>query len=592
MNKSSRVILRGIACCCVLWSISLPAHAQQLPENYQNLKLYELDRACDALAANGFTAANRADAFVAWMAAKEWRSLDINSLYNLYQWVSPDALNPQRFSARWNGLLTAPATGAYTLRQVPVYKGANCRLKVVIDGQIVLDSTQKSSDGSSFVTRPVQLVAGEAVPIQVDLVHQASRIAPIYDFSESAPMAVLTWKLGQAAEAIIPTAAYTPPQEFAEAGVHGLKGQYFGNLEFGDLRSTRLDPALDMVWSWPPVAPVHQEEASAVLAACKTKLLNGQFLSQSAAGRTKIIHYHMWRIAYHLTAAERRQLVEILRGQPEILRVITPAIMGRMMQAIYMLPGDEHIDLLGEWALARPQPHSRAGVYPGYGEGHYQALNTDFYWLMGRFMQGPYAPDAETLCDKYLERPDGTCNLAVAYAAAYASRLNGTPGKFIHRLDERINDRSVSGDKLVTWLIARAFATGAVPGRLEPLAGYSDLESAFVAAENKDQKLWVLEEIVARLSSVNKGAKAKALIEEHRGEFTTQSQQQAMAQWTKKADELATTYTNQLAAQKVAAKTAYSKELERRRKAATDRGDQAAAARFAELLSAAQTNQQ
>lgn len=588
MNVALRFTFAGLCCCFALLMSTVYAEPPQLPENYRALKLYELDRTVKALTPNGFTSSNRADAFVAWMAENDWRSLDINSLLHLYEWVSADSLDPHHFSARWTGFLTAPATGAYTFRQVRAYKGADCRINVTISGQSVLDSKDSSKD-ASFLSGPVQLTAGQAVPIQIDLVHKAEDVVPIVDFSESAPMALLSWKSGQGAEAIIPSSAFTPPQGIGEAGTHGLKGQYFGKMDLSDLKLTRMDPALDMVWSWPPVAPFHQEESSAVLAACKAKLLDAQFLVSCAKNRPLVLSYDMWRLAYRMTATDRRQLVQTLRNQPDVLRALPTAVMGRMMQGIYMLPGEEHIQLLGEWALATPQPRCTPGKFPGYGEGTYQALNTDFYWLIGRFIQGPYGKQLDTLCDRYLARPDGECNLAVAYAAAYASWFNGTRKRFSNRLDERINDKTLAGDKLMTWLLARAYAKGAVPGNPLPMANFSDLESAYTVAESNDHKFWALQEMVARLSSVNKGDRAKTLLEQHRSEFTTQAQQQAMTGWIAKADALATTYSEHQAAQKKTVNANYKKELERRRQAAVARGDNAAASRFAGLIGATES---
>ena len=569
------------------------AQSQQLPANYQNMALYELDRACDALVAGGFTPADRANAFVAWMGANDWHSLDINDLYNLYEWLQADAVDAHRFSARWTGFISAPATGAYTFRQLPVYKGANVRLKLTLGGQVILNSAADQAGQIDFVSSPVQLTAGQPVAIQVELVHSFHYVRPVYDFSESAPMAALTWKKDQGAESLIPTSAYLPPEGFAGQGITGLKGEYFGNVEFGDLKRTRLDPALDLVWTWPPVVPTQENAANEVLALCKSRILSGEFLAANAVNRPKVLTYQLWRIAYHLTAAERRQLVNIMRGQPAVLQAMTPLAMGRLSQGIYVLPGDEHIDLIGEWAMSQPQPRSQAGIFPGYGAGYYQALNTDDYWVIARFMQGPYANDADTLCDRYLERPEGECNLPVAYVGAFASQLNNVPDRFRQRLDERINDQALTGDKLVTWLIARAFTKEAIPGRIEPLAGYSDLESALVAAETSQTKFWVLQEMVARLSSVNKGDAAKQLIEEHRGEFNTEQQQAQMNQWTTKADKLSAGYLAQQAAARQASTTVYVTELERRRQAALSRGDDGAAARFGQLLSAAQsTNEQ
>src|SRR5438270_9622309 len=122
MCISLRCPVFGMLLSCAVSAYLFGADAPQLPENYKTLPLYELDRAVKALSPNGFTAANRSDAFVTWMSGNDWKSLDINSLFHLYEWVSADSVDPHRFSARWTGFLTAPATGAYTVRQVRVYK--------------------------------------------------------------------------------------------------------------------------------------------------------------------------------------------------------------------------------------------------------------------------------------------------------------------------------------------------------------------------------------------------------------------------------------------------------------------------------------
>jgi hypothetical protein len=577
--RVSFVIVLGAFATLALLNSVQPLSAQTLRD-----ELYELN---DASKERGDSVATRADLFLEWMATHDWRSLDIVDLYNLYGFINVDAVDRRHFSARWTGALTAPVTGAYTIRQLPVYQGANSRLKVVVNGNPVLDSTNALSDQAVFTSAPIQLSAGQAVPIQVEMVH----VVPyINNFSEGAPMVVLTWSRSGGKETIIPSTAFTPPAEFAQPGANGLKGEYFAKASFEDLRVTRLDPALDLVWSWPPAASIHGDESRQVFDACTSKILDGAFLSQSVAeGRDVVLEYDMWRIAYRMTATQREQLVVTIRQRPDVIAAMSPAAVGRLMQAWYMLPNDEHIDLLGEWALARPQPRTEAGEFPGWGDGFYQKLNTDYYWLMGRFMHGPYAGDADTLCDRYLARPNGDCNLAVAYAAAYAYRLNGTIEKFLARLNEHINDNSVQGDKLVTWLIARAFAQGAMPGNPQPLAGFSDLDSAYISAETPDYKFWTLQEMVARLSSHNKADRAKALIQENEGRFKSPDQQQAMAAWVVKADELAARYAEQPAEQAKANKAAYIAELERRRAKAIATGDNASASRYGDLIGSMQS---
>lgn len=584
--KHTRLLFASHVVCWFFLALSQAIGQPQLPDNYEKMNLYELGKRCNTLVQQGLPLATQTDGFARWMAVNDWQSLELHDQYNLYKWVSPAAVDRRQFSVRWTGWLAVPETGAYTLRQVPVYVGADARLKVTIGNKLVLDSTSAAAGDGRFVSSPLQLTAGQPLAIQVEMAH---RVSEINYFGKSAPMVVLTWRHGQLPEAIIPTTAYEPPNDFAAKGTRGLKGEYFADDQWGKLQQTRLDAALDFAWSLDPVVSLHEREANQVLQACKAKLLDGNFLSRAAAeGIDSVYNYNLRLLAANLTVTERVQLAQTLKSKPDVLAKMTPEGMGRLIQAIYMLPGKEHLDVLGAWALSRPQPRCEAGVFPGWGEGFYQKRNTDLYWLMARFLQGPYAADADALCDRYLERPDGTCNLAVAYVAAYASQINSNPEKFVQRLEARVNDPAVKGDRLATWLIARAYARGAIPGRFEPLAGYSDLESVWVVAETNEQKFWVLQEMVARLSSVNKGDAAKKLIEERRGEFGTPEQQQAMAQWITTADALAATYAKQAGEQKLASQSAYVNELEHRRQAAVAQGDEAAASRFGALLDAVQ----
>lgn len=552
-----------------------------LPENYATLKLYELDRAAKTAQ---LTPTAKAEAFLNWEASNDWRSLELNDLYNLYSWINIDSVDRRHFSARWTGMLTAPANGAYTLRQVRQYRGTDSRLKVFVSGMLVLDSSGDAKNEARFESQPINLRGGQAVDLRVEMTHDVSQI----NFSEGAPMVVLTWKAGNGPEAIIPTTAFTPPTGFGPGSSHGLKGEYFADMALRDVRVTRLDPALDIVSSWPPIAPVHDREASELLAACKAIIMDESFLMQAAsAGQEKasVFRYSLWRIAYRMRAAERQQLVVKLTSHPEVLRAMTPEAMGRLMEGVYMLPGKEHLTMLGEWALTRPQPRCEAGEFPGWGDGYYQQLNTDFYWQMGLFLQGPYWSDAVSLSDRYLVRPNGECNLAVAYAVAFAARVNRTPSYILTKLREQAEDPSVQGDVLVTWLVAQSFAKGVIRSYLQPLAGFSELESAYVAAASTDYRFWALQEMVARLSSVDRGAEAKRMIQERGGQFAAAAQQQALASWTAKADELTARYRQRDTTETASIRTAYRTELERRRQRAADRGDAVAVQRYTDQLS-------
>ena len=120
---------------------------------------------------------------------------------------------------------------------------------------------------------------------------------------------------------------------------------------------------------------------------------------------------------------------------------------------------------------------------------------------------------------------------------------------------------------------------------LQPLAGFSELESAYVAAASTDYRFWALQEMVARLSSVDRGAEAKRMIQERGGQFAAAAQQQALASWMAKADELTARYRQRDTTEAASIRTAYRTELERRRQRAADRGDAVAVQRYTDQLS-------
>ncbi|MEI9998984.1 MAG: PA14 domain-containing protein [Verrucomicrobiota bacterium] len=69
----------------------------------------------------------------------------------------------EHWSVRWTGTIVAPQTGDYTFTA----DGDN-RVKVIVDGHTIIDKTEAPR---SAVTGSAPLNAGQAVPVQVDYVH-------------------------------------------------------------------------------------------------------------------------------------------------------------------------------------------------------------------------------------------------------------------------------------------------------------------------------------------------------------------------------------------------------------------------------------
>jgi hypothetical protein len=587
-SRPSIAVLLGAFCTL---SIFLRSSRADEPPSALAKPLYDLHEA--AKKANLTPAAN-AQSFIDWMTANDWRSLNLSELYNLYGFINIDSVDRRHVSARWTGTLTAPSTGTYTLRQVRQYSGADSRVKLVINGQTVLDSTDPRSGDKRFVSQPVEFTQSQPVPIQVEMTHDVTQI----EVSEGAPMVVLTWKVGDAKDVIVPSSAFTPPEGFGEAGAHGLKGEYFADVSFQDLKSTRLDSALDIVATWPPLAPVHQAEASAVFDACKSKLMDDAFLTQAAAngGPDLVFRRTLWRAAYRMRAIERQQLAQKLLNHPEVLKGMTPGAMARLMQAFFMLPGKEHLTLIGEWALARSQQRFQVLDSPVVSTGTYENTDYDSYWRLGHVLQGPYWGDVATLWTKYLVRPNGECNLAVAYMTAYSTREEASrrDGRFVHTFTDRIqqglDDKTITGDKRVTWLFARTFADEVLYSGLPLVSPNSQfLTEARLVAETPDYTFWTLQEIAARQASLGAVDSLTKTVGDYTG--STPEEQAAITAWRDKAAKIAADNTKLRADAQAKSDMALVTDLQRRLAVAQTHQNQAEINRCQQLLNSMQPQQ-
>jgi hypothetical protein len=209
-----------------------------------------------------------------------------------------------------------------------------------------------------------------------------------------------------------------------------------------------------------------------------------------------------------------------------------------------------------------------------------------FYWLIGHFLQGPYWSDVEELWADHLRRPDGECNLAICYATAFTTQIEGKGNLLLSRLREGADDQSLSGDRRMTWLVGLAFAEGAlVYGEPQPIRGSQYLEEAMLVAESPEYRFWALQEIVARLGSLDEGPKAKELMDRYQDEFAAQAP--VLAGWRQKIDELAAKYVEIRNTSSTESLDGYIATLQERLVGAQVRADAEDVARYQELLAAA-----
>ncbi len=153
---------------------------------------------------------------------------------------------PDTFSVRWTGQILAPVTGTYTF-----FTTTDDGNRLTINGQRVIDSfvDQPATERSGQIT----LTAGQRYDIALD-----------YFENRGLASAQLHWAAPGITKQIVPQAqlfseAVAPPPPPPPGTGTGLRGEYFDNIDFTNLRVTRTDPVVNFNWGSgspdPTIAP-------------------------------------------------------------------------------------------------------------------------------------------------------------------------------------------------------------------------------------------------------------------------------------------------------------------------------------------------
>jgi hypothetical protein len=131
------------------------------------------------------------------------------------------------FSVRWMGLVEAPSSGTFTF-----YTVSDDGVRLWVNGALIIDNWTDhppTENGGTAV-----LVAGQRYDIRLEY----------YERGGGATMRLL-WSSPSMAKAPIPQARlYSTPS----AGGDGLRGQYFGTVNFTGAVATRVDSTVDFDW--------------------------------------------------------------------------------------------------------------------------------------------------------------------------------------------------------------------------------------------------------------------------------------------------------------------------------------------------------
>ena len=246
-----------------------------------------------------------------------------------------------------------------------------------------------------------------------------------------------------------------------------------------------------------------------------------------------------------------------------------------------------HSELYGTWrACVEGEPAQ-------FSASFYHKNRMLYRWL-GDSVAWTYPPHLGQLEDQYLAAPDGTCVLPAAYTLTYGYWSLGRIQEWIDKLDARLADKQLTGDRRVNWLIARAHAEeirqGKVsrwPGAHQTLAGRGWIETACLVAQSEPVRLRAYRELIVRLVAEEEIDKAQAQLDRLQGSFSEPAVTGDLATWQGDLDKARARLQQNQVDQAAQAKEAYVEQLRERYQKAVDRDDQAAVTRYGEMLSEA-----
>jgi hypothetical protein len=530
---------------------------------------------------------------VAWLKGRDIGSLspvdDLAWLYEKLHYVRREEVATLRFSVRWAGFVQAPDDGTYTFSICPINLDIETTsfyrrqtTAVWIANRRILDSRK---NGWTFQSEPVTLKAGEKTPIRVELSYACSR----KDVFEDRPaVAILMWEGPETNRCVVPESALSPPK----GDGHGLQAEYQWQ-ESGQQRTVdRIDPTVDYIWyRGCYLVPNHPEVRSRLADRLWVLVTDPRTLAKweltDAARDDYWLAARGWFLE-SLSSARHKTLLTELLSRPGLVESISPSRVRELYRYCRIGAPDQALELLGKWA----QMH--ADVEPVFGEDYYHN-NRELFRDLCRRTIWECRPHFETLEARYLELPDGRCSLPVAYTVCYGYWVEGRAREWIDKLDARLRDKGLAGDRRVNWLLARGQAEEI---RLSPphrhwltverfLAGYLWVEQACSAALSEPVRLRAYKELATRLAAEERPQAARETLDAAARRCSQASSRQKLAAWRQEVNQLADRLEARHKAEDAAAQQAYIAALRRRHKRAVGRGDQEAISHYEELLSAA-----
>jgi hypothetical protein len=504
--------------------------------------------------------------------------------------------NPQvikgSFTVRWEGQITAPQTGPYTFSISPVntshvsgdYSLAQS-MQVTLNGQEIIAATP---DEWTVSSAPVQLTAREPVAIRVDFAVES------IDLPKYAAHAMLSWEGPGIATTIIPADRFT----VVDGGENGLQATYSWKSDGNGVSVSRVDDNIDFAWTSSDVIVSGDTTIKEdLLAEAWEKQTSAEYLD-TLLGADGKVRMHSWTIdpyfsSQNLSSTQRQDFLKILLNRPELLDAYTSRRIVNLYRAYRMGATETALDVFGRWAVGNAS--GECDIAEDLENPGFDWENRKAYHTMAMSVTQELPTHAGRLQNEFLEMSDGSCCLPVAYTLGYSYLMQDTLDEWVNLLEAKLALNTLTGDKRVNWLIARAHADEIRLGTRDPYAlvvdrpmdGRGLLDLAMLTAEDPDVKLRITKEIAARFSATTQFDKSREVLDEAAGSVSA-ARAIDVAAWRVSIDKLEAEHVAAEAASAANVKQSYVDALQRRRDKAAADGNTKAVSRYDAMIKEAQ----
>jgi PA14 domain len=512
----------------------------------------------------------------------------------IYDFVRQGMSSPQfvtgSLSVQWNGFVTAPQTGNYTFLISPINvnvssgtQSVQVSMSVAVGGQTILNATPTNWVAQS---NAVGLTAGQAVAIQVNYTANQAAIPA------GALHALLSWQGPDIPQSIVPTSSLSQ-----SSGAAGLAATYTWSRRGQTQSLTRTDSTVDFAWTNSPILLTQDMTIGNQAADAMWQYMSSPTFLSTLPGPPRLLHAFLVKpneVASGLTSARRQAFSSILVQNPALLDAADAKHIVRYYEPFRIGATDAALDVFGTWAARKANIASEISI-----DRAFDGDDRDAFRLMSLYTTQQLPTEWRRLQSQYLQLPDGSCSLPVAYTLGISHLQRGKLSSWIALLNSELTNASITGDLRVNWLIARSFVeeirqSPAVPGAqivCRALDGRPFLDAANQAAQSPPVKARVLKEIAARLVWSGDFQGATNLLQQASPSLPS-AQQTLVAAWQQEIDAIAAAAAQNLQTQAAESKQAYIAALQQRRDKAATQGNTALVDHYNSLLSAVQNSGQ